>query len=117
MDPEVLKKAPLFAGLDNEAASALSDAMGTIRLNKGEVLFHEGDAEDRLYVVISGKVKLGRSGSAGRENLLAMLLAHGLFKATLFLVVGIIDHRAGTRDIRLLSGLARRVAGRRAVRP
>ncbi len=73
MDPEVLKKAPLFAGLDDEAASALSAAMGTIRLNKGEVLFHEGDAEDRLYVVITGKIKLGRSGSAGRENLLAIL--------------------------------------------
>ena len=73
MDPEVLKKAPLFAGLDDEAASALSSAMGTIKLNKGEVLFHEGDAGDRLYVVVSGKIKLGRSGSAGRENLLAVL--------------------------------------------
>jgi len=73
VDPETLKKAPLFAGLDDEAASALSDAMGTIRLTKGQVLFHEGDAEDRLYVVITGKIKLGRSGSAGRENLLAVL--------------------------------------------
>ncbi|MET3811375.1 Na+/H+ antiporter subunit A [Arthrobacter sp. UYEF3] len=36
---------------------------------------------------------------------LALLLAHGLFKATLFLVVGIIDHQAGTRDIRRLSGV------------
>jgi len=36
---------------------------------------------------------------------LAMLLAHGLFKATLFLVVGIIDHQTGTRDIRELSGV------------
>ncbi|MEO5780122.1 MULTISPECIES: Na+/H+ antiporter subunit A [Arthrobacter] len=36
---------------------------------------------------------------------LALLLAHGLFKATLFLVVGIIDHQAGTRDIRQLSGV------------
>ncbi len=36
---------------------------------------------------------------------LAFLLAHGLFKATLFLVVGIIDHQAGTRDIRELSGV------------
>ena len=36
---------------------------------------------------------------------LALLLAHGLFKATLFLVVGIIDHQAGTRDIRELSGV------------
>ncbi|MGO4237101.1 Na+/H+ antiporter subunit A [Pseudarthrobacter sp. YAF2] len=38
---------------------------------------------------------------------LAMLLAHGLFKATLFLVVGIIDHQSGTRDVRELSGVFR----------
>ncbi len=38
---------------------------------------------------------------------LALLLAHALYKATLFLVVGIIDHRAGTRDLRKLSGLGR----------
>ncbi|MET8349368.1 Na+/H+ antiporter subunit A [Micromonospora sp. NPDC005206] len=35
----------------------------------------------------------------------AMLLAHALFKAALFLVVGVIDHTAGTRDLRELSGL------------
>lgn len=38
---------------------------------------------------------------------LAMLLAHALFKATLFLVVGIVDHQAGTRDLRVLSGVGR----------
>ncbi|HWR85497.1 MAG TPA: Na+/H+ antiporter subunit A [Rhodoglobus sp.] len=37
----------------------------------------------------------------------ALLLAHAMFKATLFLVVGIIDHDAGTRDLRKLSGLGR----------
>lgn len=37
----------------------------------------------------------------------ALLLAHALYKATLFLVVGIIDHQAGTRDWRKLSGLWR----------
>jgi multicomponent Na+:H+ antiporter subunit A len=37
----------------------------------------------------------------------ALLLAHALFKAALFLVVGIVDHRAGTRDLRKLSGLGR----------
>ena len=36
---------------------------------------------------------------------LALVLAHGLFKACLFLVVGIIDHQSGTRDIRVLSGV------------
>ncbi len=38
---------------------------------------------------------------------LALLVAHGLFKATLFLVVGIIDHQTGTRDIGKLSGVYR----------
>src|SRR5690606_9735477 len=37
----------------------------------------------------------------------AMLLAHALFKASLFLVVGVVDHAAGRRDMRGLSGLAR----------
>ncbi|OOB90623.1 Na+/H+ antiporter subunit A [Rathayibacter sp. VKM Ac-2630] len=39
---------------------------------------------------------------------LTLLIGHALFKALLFLVVGIVDHRAGTRDLRKLSGLGRR---------
>lgn len=39
---------------------------------------------------------------------MTMLIAHALFKACLFLVAGIIDHGAGTRDLRRLSGLGRR---------
>ncbi|MEH0108635.1 Na+/H+ antiporter subunit A [Tersicoccus sp. MR15.9] len=48
------------------------------------------------------------AGAGTRETALAglaLVLAHGLFKATLFLVVGIIDHQAGTRDTRRLSGV------------
>ncbi len=36
-----------------------------------------------------------------------LLLAHGLFKATLFMVVGILDHQTGTRDIDELPPLDR----------
>jgi multicomponent Na+:H+ antiporter subunit A len=39
---------------------------------------------------------------------LAMLCAHGMFKAALFMVVGIIDHATGTRDIRRLAWLGER---------
>ncbi|MGB3773176.1 MAG: Na+/H+ antiporter subunit A [Rhodococcus sp. (in: high G+C Gram-positive bacteria)] len=39
---------------------------------------------------------------------LAMVLAHGFFKATLFMVVGIIDHSTGTRDVRKLAHLGDR---------
>src|SRR5262249_22642594 len=36
------------------------------------------------------------------------LCAHAIFKAALFMVVGIIDHATGTRDIRRLAGLGQR---------
>ncbi|MFL0290824.1 Na+/H+ antiporter subunit A [Mycobacterium sp. SMC-18] len=39
---------------------------------------------------------------------LAMLCAHAMFKAALFMVVGIIDHATGTRDIRKLAWLGQR---------
>ncbi|AOW94940.1 Na+/H+ antiporter subunit A [Rhodococcus sp. WMMA185] len=39
---------------------------------------------------------------------MTMIVAHALFKASLFMVVGIIDHTAGTRDIRKLAHLGRR---------
>jgi multicomponent Na+:H+ antiporter subunit A len=35
------------------------------------------------------------------------LIVHSLYKAALFLVVGIVDHATGTRDVERLSGLAR----------
>jgi CRP-like cAMP-binding protein len=70
---EVLRSAPLFRELDDEAASALRASMAEVRLARGDVLFREGDTGDRVYVVIDGKVKLGRTSSDGRENLLAIL--------------------------------------------
>lgn len=40
---------------------------------------------------------------------MATILAHSLFKGALFMVAGIIDHQAHTRDIRRLSGLRGRM--------
>lgn len=44
---------------------------------------------------------------ATTQAALAMLVSHALFKSVLFLVSGVIDHHAGTRDIRKLCGFAR----------
>lgn len=40
---------------------------------------------------------------------IAMVIAHAMFKASLFMVVGIIDHSTGTRDIRRLARLGHRL--------
>jgi CRP/FNR family cyclic AMP-dependent transcriptional regulator len=69
---DVLMSAPLFAALDDDAASALRSSMLEVSFDKGEVIFAEGDSGDRLYVVIDGKVKLGVTSTDGRENLLSV---------------------------------------------
>jgi multicomponent Na+:H+ antiporter subunit A len=40
---------------------------------------------------------------------LAYLVVHALYKGALFMAAGSVDHEAGTRDLRQLSGLARRM--------
>ncbi len=54
-------------------AESLIATMSPSRLERGDILFHEGDQGDRLYVIGEGKIKLGRTSSDGRENLLAIL--------------------------------------------
>jgi multicomponent Na+:H+ antiporter subunit A len=52
-------------------------------------------------------VIVGFGGYDGAIAGVALLLAHACYKAALFLVVGIVDHRAGTRDWRKLSGVGK----------
>ncbi|MEI6216437.1 MAG: Crp/Fnr family transcriptional regulator [Actinomycetes bacterium] len=72
-DDSVVRLAPLFSALDDDAAASLHASMTTVRLLKGDDLFKEGDEGDRLYVVVEGKLKLGTSSGDGRENLLSIL--------------------------------------------
>ena len=69
----MLRETPLFSSLDEEATESLRASMTETELERGEVLFNEGDSGDRLYVVLDGKIKLGRTSGDGRENLLAVL--------------------------------------------
>lgn len=69
----VVRTAPLFRELTTEAAEALLTSMREVQLPRGDILFEEGDTGDAVYVVLEGKVKLGRTAPDGRENLLAIL--------------------------------------------
>ncbi|GAA2240610.1 Na+/H+ antiporter subunit A [Rarobacter faecitabidus] len=52
---------------------------------------------------------LGIGSQAAALGGLALLCAHAMFKAALFLTTGAVDVIAGTRDLRRLSGVGRRV--------
>lgn len=68
-----LRSAALFSALDDDAARALRASMVEQRLTRGQVLFSEGEPGDKLYVIESGKVKLGQTAADGRESLIAVL--------------------------------------------
>jgi len=50
---------------------------------------------------------IGDDTSAAFKALVISVVAHALYKSALFLVAGIVDHEAGTRDLRRLGGLRR----------
>ena len=63
VDNDVLRQAPLFSALDDEAATALRASMAETKLRRGEVLFHKGDSGDRLYVGnLEGRMTVLRAG-------------------------------------------------------
>ena len=69
---DALSEAPLFDALSEEDARALRSGVLVVKLDRGERLFAEGDAGDRLYIILSGKIKLTRAAPDGRENLLSV---------------------------------------------
>ena len=72
-EEEAVRRAPIFTAIDEVSAASLRASMTAIKVTKGQVIFKEGDAGDRLFVVISGKLKLGTYSNDGRENLLSIL--------------------------------------------
>ncbi len=73
-------------------------ALQAMRQHDLKLLLAHGTVSQLGFMV--ALIGLGLTGAA-----LGLLVAHAAFKATLFLVVGIIDKKTGTRDIRHLSGI------------
>ncbi|MFF2137638.1 Na+/H+ antiporter subunit A [Streptomyces sp. NPDC058193] len=85
------------------AATMLLGAWRALRLNDLKLVLAYGTVSQLGFLTVL-------AGAGNRDAALAaaaMILGHALFKAALFLVVGIVDHAAGTRDLRALSGLGR----------
>lgn len=76
---ETLARAGIFQGVDPTAVGALIDDMETVTFPRGTTIFDEGEPGDRLYIIVSGKVKLARHAPDGRENLLSVMGPSDMF--------------------------------------
>jgi CRP/FNR family cyclic AMP-dependent transcriptional regulator len=139
VDPGVnvslLAGSALFADLAPQALRFLAERANRVDLARGEIVFHEGDDGDTLYVIAEGLVKVWVSSSGGEEMVLATLRSPDAFgelsavdgrprsasatalesttlvaldRATL---LDAVHHHAGVADgmLTALGGLARRI--------
>ncbi len=74
-----LARAGIFQGVDPAAVQALSATLEPVSFPRAHVIFAEGEPGDRLYIVLSGKVKIGRKSADGRENLLTVIGPSDMF--------------------------------------
>ena len=105
--------APVFAGVlfwretltILGATTMILGGWRSLRQTDLKLLLAYGTVSQLGFVTMLVGIGTQAAGQAG----LAMLLAHALFKAALFLTVGVVDVTTGTRDITKLTGLARRM--------
>jgi CRP/FNR family cyclic AMP-dependent transcriptional regulator len=69
---KILRKTPLFANLTETEMSALAARVSNRRFDRGALLFSEGDACTGLFLVATGKIRIFKLSSAGREQVLAV---------------------------------------------
>jgi CRP/FNR family transcriptional regulator len=68
-----IKDIPFFKGLTEAELAAVGRCIKEKTFEKGESLFLEGNACERVFFVKSGRVKLYRTSSSGREQILETL--------------------------------------------
>jgi CRP/FNR family cyclic AMP-dependent transcriptional regulator len=74
-----LVNAALFRGIDPDVVARLTARLAAADFTPGRVIFARGDLGAALYILVEGKVKLGRCADDGRENLLTVLAPPDMF--------------------------------------
>jgi CRP/FNR family transcriptional regulator len=66
-----LKKSLVFSGLSGVELAGLARLAGVRCLEEGEYAFWEGDAPDYFYILVSGRIKVLKHSSQGKEVIIA----------------------------------------------
>ena len=71
--PVASKDVGLFQGLSPSEFVSVKSCLREKSFDKGEILFYEGKGCERIFIVQSGRVKIFRTASSGREQILEVL--------------------------------------------
>jgi len=70
VNPIKLKKAQLFSGISDLDLNRISEISEARSFKKDELIFTEGEDAAGFYVLLEGQVKIFKTGSDGREQIL-----------------------------------------------
>jgi len=79
MSTDLLRRCPLFAGLKEEDLKKIRAIASLRQVGKKKVLFSEGEEAKGFYVILSGKVKIYKVSSEGKEQILHIVSAPDAF--------------------------------------
>jgi len=75
----LLDTTDLFAALPADVVSGLQEQATTRRYARNEVVFHQGEGADELFVIDRGRIAIAQRSSDGRESVVAVLEAGEMF--------------------------------------
>jgi CRP/FNR family transcriptional regulator, cyclic AMP receptor protein len=78
-DIEILSSIPLFKELDTLEVSEVAEILLKEKMEPGKVIFNEGDAGDKFYIIMKGEVEIFKKIGENREEVLAVLKAGDYF--------------------------------------
>ena len=96
-----LRDAAVFRGLDTPVVADLTDQLPRVYFRAGQLIFATGEPGDRLYLVLEGKVKIGRRACDGREGLL--LIVGSTDVDTAIITLGGLDPKAISASLAALA--------------
>lgn len=70
---ELLKRNPLFSGLDEAGIHKVKGITVLQTIKKGEILFSQGDGAHGFYLVAHGKIKIYRMSPQGQEYVMRIV--------------------------------------------
>lgn len=76
---DLLRQVPIFKDLDDGEIARVAEVCKQQEFVAGEHIFHEGEAGNRLYLIIEGDVRISRDVPGSGEEALAVLKPGALF--------------------------------------
>lgn len=74
-----LRRVPIFGGVDDESLTKIASITSEKSYSKKNIVFHEGDYGDALYIIKSGRIKIAKVALDGREKTLTILKGGDFF--------------------------------------